>query len=128
MRHLRSSDKSRNTIGATSLIAAFARQRRDLHKAIQVYRILCAEGMPPDSSVIGALIEAGRHCKQPAMVLPLLLDDIERFNVPLNHFDSTSIAHACGECKDAVSAKRLLARLEGSHHGWNVDDYLLVQH
>jgi len=108
---LKAFQRAPNIFGACSLIK-FAKEAGDLEKAFEVYRTLLAAGVPPDAFVIAALVNAARHCGQPGRQLRSLLDDVHRFRISLDGPCTHILVAACGESRDADSARWLLAKLK----------------
>ena len=108
---LKAFQRAPNIFGACSLIK-FAKEAGDLEKAFEVYRTLLAAGVPPDAFIIAALVNAARHCGQPGRQLRSLLDDVHRFRISLDGPCTHILVAACGESRDADSARWLLAKLK----------------
>ena len=101
-----------NVYDASFLISTFAKQAKDLSKSFAVYRTLLAAHVPPNDVVIRALAGAARQCKLPGQALPLLLGDIERFEIPLDEVTLQLLASLCLESRDAAAARTLLGTLK----------------
>jgi pentatricopeptide repeat protein len=86
-----------------------------LPDAIAVYDALIAaaggQQHRPGPAVINALVGACRQCGEPGRALRVL-DDIDRFGLELDDLGFHLLAAVAGETGDAVTAKRLLARLQ----------------
>ena len=106
--------------GASSLIATMGKQRHGLDRAFDVFNMLIAAGHRPNTVVVGALVNACRQCGHPERALHLL-DDIDRFNIRWSEMLFHLLAAACGEARDAVAARKLLAMMRSGSMGFKAD-------
>ncbi len=113
-------EKNPTPFGASSLIAAFAKRRKqgkeqgrvDLDLAFHVFDHLATSSSSRvhNIAIFRALINACHLCDQPQRALPLL-DEMDRQSLPLDNFCFGRLITACGVTGDVVTAKKLMKRM-----------------
>lgn len=96
---------------ASMLVSELSKQREDFAACMDVYSTLIASGVQPDTKLMRAMLTAANRCHK-SNVVPLLLPDIQRYNVELDEASVHMMSRACGESGDAASAKEFVRWLQ----------------
>ena len=77
-----------------------------------MYDTLIAAKVPPDASVVAALVSASRHSKKQSAIITRILDDVALYNIDLDDLSIRNLATGCVEAEDLEPVKKLIGILK----------------